>query len=168
MHSSHPDSLSPDSMSRKRLPLSTEEKQRLDALIDGVVDPTVHHYGTETRSAVRYDKREAMYGGSGTVYLLQMFEEGELVNNRIGAYMVLPTGQDSVGFHTHGDRNEQEVYVVMGGRGTYLEKDRAEAEPRSYPIEKGTITTIRGQALHAVQNDGKEPLIIFVITTFEP
>jgi oxalate decarboxylase/phosphoglucose isomerase-like protein (cupin superfamily) len=155
-------------MSRKRLPLSPDEKRRLDALIDDAIDPTVHHYGTEARSAVRYDKREEMYGGTGTVYLLQMFEEEELVNNRIGAYMVLPTGADSVGFHTHGDREEQEVYVVMRGRGTYLEKDHAEAEPRRYPVEAGTITTIRGRALHAVRNAGDEPLIIFVITTFEP
>jgi len=155
-------------MTRKRLPLSPGEKQRLDALLSQVIDTTVHHYGTEPRSAVRYDKREEMYGGSGTTYLLQMFEEEELVNNRIGAYMVLPTGEDSVGFHTHGDRSEQEVYVVMHGHGTYLEKDHAEAEPRSYPIEEGTITTVRGNAFHAVRNAGAEPLIIFVITTFEP
>jgi oxalate decarboxylase/phosphoglucose isomerase-like protein (cupin superfamily) len=108
-----------------------------------------------------------MYGGSGTVYLLQMFAEEELINNRIGAYMVLPTGEDSVGFHTHGDRSEQEIYVVMRGHGTYLEKDHAEAEPRSYSIEKGTITTIRGQAFHAVRNEGEGALIIFVVTTFE-
>jgi oxalate decarboxylase/phosphoglucose isomerase-like protein (cupin superfamily) len=117
---------------------------------------------------VRYDKREEMYDGSGTTYLLQMFEDGELVNNRIGAYMVLPTEADSVGFHTHGDRGEQEIYVVMHGRGTYLEKDNAEAEPRRYPIETGTITTVRGDAFHAVRNGGDAPLVIFVITTYEP
>ena len=155
-------------MARKRSPLSPDEKQRLDALLDAVMDTTVHHYGAEPRSAVRYDKREEMYGGSGTTYLLQMFEDGELVNNRIGAYMVLPTRGDSAGFHTHGDRNEQELYVVMRGEGTYLEKDHAEAEARSVPIEEGTITTVRGNALHAVRNTGPEPLIIFVITTFEP
>ncbi len=155
-------------MARTRLPLSPTEKERLDALLDRHLDTTVHHYGTEPRSAVRYDKREEMYGGSGTTYLLQMFEEEELVNNRIGAYMVLPTREDSVGFHTHGDREEQELYVGMRGRGTYLEKDHAEATPRSVPIEAGTITTIRGRALHAVRNAGDQPLIIFVITTFEP
>ncbi|MCS4200294.1 cupin domain-containing protein [Salinibacter ruber] len=155
-------------MARKRRPLSPDEKQRLDALLDAVMDTTVHHYGAEPRSTVRYDKREEMYGGSGTTYLLQMFEDGELVNNRIGAYMVLPTRGDSAGFHTHGDRNEQELYAVMRGEGTYLEKDHAEAEARSVPIEEGTITTVRGNALHAVRNTGPEPLIIFVITTFEP
>lgn len=155
-------------MPRTRLPLSDDEKQRLDDLLEEVIDPTVHHYGTAPRSAVRYDKREEMYSGSGTTYLLQMFDDGELVNNRIGAYMVLPTVEDSVGFHTHGDREEQEVYVVMHGRGTYLEKDHAEGEARRYPIEKGTITTVRGPAYHAVENTGDEPLVIFVITTFEP
>lgn len=155
-------------MSRKRLPLSPDEQQRLDTLLDEAIDTTVHHYGAEPRSAVRYDKRKEMYGGSGTVYLLQMFEDDELVNNRIGAYMVLPSKEDSVGFHTHGDRNEQELYVGMHGRGTYLEKDHGDGEPRSYPIEEGTITTIRGAAHHAVRNAGDKPLIIFVITTFEP
>jgi len=155
-------------MARKRLPLTPAEQERLDALLDAVIDTTVHHYGAAPRSPVRYDKREEMYGGTGTVYLLQMFEEEELVNNRIGAYMVLPTEKDSVGFHTHGDRNEQEVYVVMHGRGTYREKDHMKAEPRSYPLEKGTITTVRGDAFHAVRNAGDEPLIVFVITTFEP
>jgi len=155
-------------MPRKRLPLSPGEKQRLDALLDEVIDTTVHHYGADPRSAVRYDKREEMYGGSGTTYLLQMFEEEELVNNRIGAYMVLPTEADGVGFHTHGDRGEQEVYVVMHGRGTYLEKDDTDAEPRRYPIEAGTITTVRGDAFHAVRNGRDAPLVIFVITTYEP
>jgi oxalate decarboxylase/phosphoglucose isomerase-like protein (cupin superfamily) len=155
-------------MARTRLPLSPDEKEHLDALLDEVIDTTVHHYGAAPRSAVRYDKREEMYGGTGTTYLLQMFDDGELVNNRIGAYMVLPTEEDSVGFHTHGDRNEQEVYVVLHGQGTYLEKDHAEAAPRSYPIEEGTITTVRGSAFHAVRNTGDEPLVIFVITTFEP
>jgi len=155
-------------MPRKRLPLSADEQQQLNALLDGLIDTTVHHYGTESRQAIRYDKREAMYDGTGIVYLLQMFDEGELVNNRIGAYMVLPTAEDSVGFHTHGDRQEQEVYTVIHGHGRYLEKDHATAEPRSYPIEKGTIATVRGKALHAVENTGDEPLVVFVITTNEP
>lgn len=155
-------------MTRTRLSLSDDEKQHLDALLDKVIDTTVHHYGSPPRSAVRYDRRDEMYGGSGTTYLLQMFGEGELVNNRIGAYMVLPREKDSVGFHSHEDRGEQEVYVVMHGRGTYLEKDHAEADPRSFAIEKGTITTVRGSALHAVKNTGEEPLVIFVVTTFEP
>ena len=155
-------------MARKRRSLSADEQQRLDALLEEIIDTTVHHYGADPRSAVRYDKREEMYDGSGTTYLLQMFEGEELVNNRIGAYMVLPTTADSVGFHTHGDRSEQELYVVMHGRGTYLEKDDAEAEPRRYPIEAGTITTVRGSASHAVRNESDEPLVIFVITTYEP
>ena len=155
-------------MARKRLPLSSREKQQLDALLDEVIDTTVHHYGVDPRSAVRYDKRKEMYDGSGTTYLLQLFEDGELVNNRIGAYMVLPTEADSVGFHTHGDRGEQELYVVMHGEGTYLEKDDADAEPRRYPIEAGTITTVRGDAFHAVRNESDEPLVIFVVTTYEP
>ncbi len=109
-----------------------------------------------------------MYGGDGTVYLLQMFEEAELVNNRIGAFMILPTSSDSCGYHTHGTRHEQEIYLILNGEGEYLEKDDWEASPRSYTLEKGNLTTVRGDAFHAVKNTGNEPLIIFVITTNEP
>ena len=56
-----------------------------------------------------------MYGGKGIVYMLQMFAEKELANNRIGAYMVLLNKGDESGFHTHGDRNEEEIYLVIHG-----------------------------------------------------
>jgi hypothetical protein len=76
-------------MARKRLPLSPDEKRCLDVLLDEVIDPTVHHYGTDPRQAVRYDKREEMYGGPGTTYLLQMFEEDELVNDNFAEQRAL-------------------------------------------------------------------------------
>jgi oxalate decarboxylase/phosphoglucose isomerase-like protein (cupin superfamily) len=97
-----------------------------------------------------------------------MFEEGELVNNRIGAFMVLPTSSDSAGFHTHGTRNEQEIYIVVHGKGDYLEKENWESSEKVYPIQRGNLTTVRGEAFHSVRNTGDEPLIIFVITTNEP
>jgi len=109
-----------------------------------------------------------MYGGSWSIYLLQMFNKGELVNNRIGAYMILPERGDSVGLHTHGTRKEQELYVVVHGDGIYSEKDSEAGSLRSYNINKGSVTTIRGEGYHAVENSGNEPLMIFVITTNEP
>jgi hypothetical protein len=38
--------------------------------------------------------------------------------------MILPANQDSAGFHTHGNRKEQEIYIVVHGEGEYLEKQR--------------------------------------------
>ncbi len=155
-------------MSRKRKELSDSEKHTIDELVAAYFSPKVFPCGEEPRGVVRYDKREQMYGGTGTVYLLQLFGEGELVNNRIGAYMILPGSEDSAGFHTHGTRNEQELYVVMSGEGEYHEKENAHGEVKTVPVRKGSVTTVRGEAHHAVSNTGDEPLIIFVITTNEP
>lgn len=155
-------------MSRSREPLTDTEKQQVDALVQEYLTPKVHPLGTSARTVSRYDKRKAMYDGTGVVYLLQLFRPDELVNNRIAAYMVLPTDDDSVGFHSHGDRNEEELYVVMHGTGVYLEKDDAESEPRRIDIGPGSVTSVKGEALHAVRNTGAEPLIVFVITTNAP
>lgn len=95
-----------------RAELTQKEKQELNDLISTIINPKVYHYGSDRRDAVQYDKRKNMYGGQGIVYLLQMFDKGELVNNRIGAYMILPNKDVSAGFHTHGTRHEQELYVV--------------------------------------------------------
>lgn len=148
-------------------PTSAEIKW-LTGLIESHITPTVHHLGSDRTTVARYDKREAMYGGDGVVYLLQMFQEGELVNNRIGAFMVLPEAGTSAGFHTHGTRNEQELYLVLHGQGIYKEKDDWESAPRTYPVSAGSCTTVKGSAFHAVENCSDEPLIIFVITTNEP
>jgi len=147
--------------------MTTAEKLAIDQLVAPYITPTVFHLGTAPRKAARYDKRAQMYGGEGTVYLLQLFQAEELVNNRIGAYMILPTSADSCGFHTHGTRKEQELYIVMHGEGMYYEKENGKNEPKKYPLTKGNITSIKGMALHAVENTGDEPLIIFVVTTYE-
>jgi oxalate decarboxylase/phosphoglucose isomerase-like protein (cupin superfamily) len=151
-----------------RTDLTPSEKSRLNELLESIIHPMVYHYGSDRTTVVRYDKRENMYGGEGVVYLLQMFEDNELVNNRIGAYMILPEKGVSAGFHTHGTRNEQELYVVISGEGEYIEKDDWESEPRTYPLQPGNLTTVRGDAFHSVINISDQPLVIFVITTNEP
>ena len=147
--------------------MTIAEKSAIDHLIAPYLNPTVFHLGTPARKAARYDKREQMYGGNGVVYLLQLFHPEELVSNRIGAYMILPTSKDSCGFHTHGTRKEQELYIIMHGEGIYYEKMDGKSEPKQYPLTKGNITSIKGMALHAIENTGTEPLIIFVVTTYE-
>jgi len=154
-------------ISSKREDVSESEMAYLNSIMERHLSLSTIHFGETPRKVVRYDKRSNMYGGDGIVYLLQMFADGELVNNRIGAYMILPTSKDSIGFHTHGSRKEQELYIILEGNGEYLEKRELEAVERNYSVEKGNITTIRGKGFHGIKNTGNSPLIIFVITTNE-
>ena len=147
--------------------MTTEEISTLENLVEKYLDPSVFHLGAGKRKAARYDKRVQMYGGEGIVYLMQLFYPNELVNNRIGGYMILPTSADSCGFHTHGTRKEQELYVVIHGEGVYQEKADGQSEPKTFQLSKGNVTSIKGKALHAIRNTGEEPLIIFVVTTYE-
>jgi len=147
--------------------VSESEMTYLDSILEKSLNLNTIHFGKSPRKVIQYDKRPNMYGGDGVVYLLQMFAEGELVNNRIGAYMILPTSNDSVGFHTHGSRKEQELYIVMEGTAEYLEKKDWESTEKKYKVEKGNITTMRGGGFHGLKNIGDSPLIIFVITTNE-
>jgi len=154
-------------ISSKREDVSESEMAYLNSIMERHLSLSTIHFGETPRKVVRYDKRSNMYGGDGIVYLLQMFADGELINNRIGAYMILPTSKDSIGFHTHGSRKEQELYIILEGNGQYLEKRELEAVERNYSVEKGNITTIRGKGFHGIKNTGNSPLIIFLITTNE-
>ncbi|AZA82749.1 hypothetical protein C1637_23220 [Chryseobacterium lactis] len=122
----------------------------------------------EERAITRIDKRENMYGGNGTVYLIQMFDQKELANNRLAAYMVLLNKGDESGFHTHNERNEQELYIVMHGTGEYRERTGTEGAVRTKTLQKGDITAINSIGYHSVENTSDEPLIMFVITTNNP
>jgi mannose-6-phosphate isomerase-like protein (cupin superfamily) len=141
------------------------ENEKIIQIVSKYIDLTVTPFGKAPRSVVRVDKRDPMYGGNGIVYLLQMFNAGELVNNRIGAYMVLLNKNDQAGFHTHGDRDEQEIYVVINGEGEYSDKADENGEIRQQKIIRGSITTVNNNGFHSVKNTTDEPLIIFVITT---
>ncbi|PWN68993.1 hypothetical protein C1631_013060 [Chryseobacterium phosphatilyticum] len=122
----------------------------------------------EERTITRIDKRENMYGGNGTVYLIQMFDQKELANNRLAAYMVLLNKGDESGFHTHNTRNEQELYVVVHGTGEYRERSGEQGSIRKKVLQKGDITAINSIGYHSIENTGDEPLILFVITTNNP
>ena len=122
-------------MSVDKKKITTEEIAKVDAILAQHVDVKRYHLGSTDHGAVSYDRRPQMYGGDGVVYLLQMFAAGELVNNRIGAYMVLPTAADSVGFHTHGTRKEQELYIIMNGQGEYHEKATSDSEPKIHNLK---------------------------------
>lgn len=148
--------------------MNNSEDNKVIEIASKYIDLTVTPYGQPIRSVVRVDKREAMYNGTGIVYLLQMFDVEELVNNRIGAYMVFLNKNDQAGFHTHGTRNEQELYIVMHGEGEYSDRTGVTGTVRTQKIKKGSITAVDKNGFHSVKNSTNEPLIIFVITTNEP
>ena len=129
------------------------------------IDLSVIPFGKDKRSVVRVDTRQPMYGGNGIVYLLQMFDTDELINNRIACFMVFLNKHDQAGFHDHGPRGEEELYVVMHGEGEYADKAGVDGEVRTHKISKGNITAVSNYGFHSVQNTSDEPLIIFVITT---
>lgn len=125
-------------------------------------------FGKDERNFTRIDKRENMYGGNGTVHMIQMFDQKELTNNRLAAYMVLLNKGDESGFHTHNERNEEELYVVVHGTGEYRERTGTEGPIRKKILQKGDITALHSIGYHSIENTGDEPLIMFVITTNNP
>ena len=114
----------------------TAENNEIIKLVSQYIDLSVTPFNKPERTVVRVDKRDPMYGGNGIVYLLQMFDEGELTNNRIGAYMVFLNKGDQTGFHTHGTRNEEELYIVMHGEGEYLEMTKKDGIIRKKKTKK--------------------------------
>lgn len=147
----------------------TKEENEVLEILSKYVDFTLIPFGKEQRGVIEIEKRDPMYGGNGVVYMLSLFEKGELVNNRIGMYMILMNKGDQAGFHEHGSRNEQELYVILNGQGEYTERVGLEDVTRTLTLKKGNVTSIQGNDnYHSVTNIGNEPLIIFVVTTNEP
>lgn len=144
------------------------EKQEILEKVSNYVDITLTPFGKPQRGVIDVEKRDPMYGGSGVVYMLSLFEKDELVNNRIGVYMVLMNKGDQAGFHEHGSKNEQELYVIVSGSGEYIERVGENDITRKFNLMKGNVTAIKGENnYHSIMNTGDEPLIIFVITTYE-
>ncbi|RXM40767.1 hypothetical protein BOQ62_04140 [Chryseobacterium sp. CH21] len=147
------------------------EGEEFDHVIQEVskyINLYVMAFEKDERTITRLEKRENMYGGNGTVYMIQMFDQKELANNRLASYMVLLNKGDESGFHTHSVRNEQELYVVFHGTGEYRERTGTDGPIRKKTLQKGDITAISSIGYHSVENTGDEPLIMFVITTNNP
>ncbi|MFV0538905.1 MAG: hypothetical protein ACK5M3_16300 [Dysgonomonas sp.] len=148
--------------------MENEKKQVLET-VSKYVDITLTPFGKSQRSVIDIEKRDPMYDGNGVVYMLSIFEKGELVNNRIGTYMVLLNKGDQAGFHEHGSKKEQELYVIVHGEGEYIEREGLDRITRKFNLKKGNVTAIQGDNnYHSIINSGDEPLIIFVVTTYEP
>lgn len=146
----------------------TEKQQILDQ-VSQYIDLNVVPFGKPVNTVLDIEKRDPMYGGNGVVYMLSIFEKGALVNNRIGVYMVLLNKGDQAGFHEHGSKKEQEIYVIVHGEGSYTERVGEVDETRTLTLKKGNVTSIQGDNnYHSITNIGDEPLIVFVVTTYEP
>lgn len=147
--------------------MDSEKKQVIEA-VSKYVDLSVVPFGKPVRTVLDVEKRDPMYDGNGVVYMLSLFEKGELVNNRIGVYMVLMNNGDQAGFHEHESKKEQELYVILNGQGEYIERVGLDNETRRMTLTKGNVTVIQGQDnYHSIINTGNEPLVIFVITTYK-
>lgn len=146
--------------------LDKEKKQVLD-IVSKYIDLTVIPCAKEKRHVLDVEKRDPMYGGNGVVYMLSLFEKRELVNNRIGVYMALMNNGDQAGFHEHGSKNEQELYVIVNGEARYEEKLGVDGEIRTLDVKKGNVISIQDDYYHQLTNTGSEPLIVFVVTTYK-
>lgn len=144
------------------------EKQYVIDTVAKYIDITLTPFGKPQRTVIGVEKRDPMYDGNGVVYMLSIFEKGELVNNRIGTYMVLLNKGDQAGFHEHGSKKEQELYVIVHGEGEYIERIGTDNITRKFNLKKGNVTSIQGDNnYHSIINTADEPLIIFVVTTYE-
>lgn len=151
----------------KQIKMEKEKQQVVDE-VSKYIDITLTPFGKPQRGVIDVEKRDPMYGGNGVVYMLSVFEKGELVNNRIGTYMVLLNKGDQAGFHEHGTKKEQELYVLVHGEGEYIEREGQDKITRKFNLKKGNVTSIQGDDnYHSIINTGDEPLIIFVVTTYE-
>lgn len=146
-----------------------EEKKQVIDIVSKYIDLQVVPFNKSVNGVLEVTKRDPMYGGNGVVYMLELFNKGELVNNRIGVYMVLLNNGDEAGFHEHGSKKEQELYVIVNGEGKYTERVGLDKVIRSMVLKKGTVTSIQGDDnYHSIINTGNEPLIIFVVSTYQP
>ena len=147
---------------------NTEQQHVLDTVAK-YIDINVVPFGKPLNTVLDIEKRDPMYRGNGVVYMLSVFEKGALVNNRIGVYMVLLNKGDQAGFHEHGSKKEQELYVIVHGEGSYTERIGENNETRTLRLKKGNVTSIQGDNnYHSIANISDEPLIVFVVTTYEP
>ena len=94
--------------------------------------------------------RQNMRGGTGTVRIEHYWKKGDLLaKTRLCAKLILEPGA-SIGPHSHDQ--EEEVYIVLRGRGRVTDAGSA------VEIGPGDSVLTGNGASHAVENSGAEPL----------
>lgn len=101
------------------------------------------------------ENRVNMRGGNGTVKLERWFQPEDFgAKIRLCSRMTLEPGA-SIGTHTH--EHEDELYLVLAGKG------RIQENGAWTPIQTGdAILTGKGGS-HSVENNSAEPLVIAAI-----
>ena len=107
-----------------------------------------------TKDSLKTWDREKTAGGEGTLYGKYSFTRHDntdgLAIKEIG-WMTLQPGA-SIGMHTHKDN--EDVYVIVSGEGTFTDSDG-----KKTVVRDGDITIARPGDSHALANTGKAPLI---------
>jgi mannose-6-phosphate isomerase-like protein (cupin superfamily) len=99
--------------------------------------------------------RENMRGGNGSVRIEHFWKEDELKGKtRLFAKLTLEPGA-GIGFHDHMD--EEEVFVVIRGKGLVTDADR------QVVLEPGDTILTGDGAGHAVESVGDVPLEMLAV-----
>ncbi|OAM28182.1 MULTISPECIES: cupin domain-containing protein [Eikenella] len=97
--------------------------------------------------------REKAGGGEGRLlgrFAYTRHQTGEQDAIREIGWLTLPPGA-SIGLHKH--TNNEDVYLIVEGRGTFMGTDGKEV-----PVSAGDITIARPGQSHALKNTGRRPL----------
>jgi len=93
--------------------------------------------------------KEKMRGGTGSVSLTALAEEGSVKHCRLFSEIVLKKGC-SIGVHDH--VNETEYYWITEGEGIVTEADGEKI------VTKGDLVVTGGGASHAIRNEQEQEL----------
>ena len=106
-------------------------------------------------SEMRSEIRQNMRGGDGAVTIEHWFKPDDFgAKLRLCARMTIPPGA-SIGTHVH--ENEDEIYIVISGRGLIEENGKW------VEIAAGDAILTGHQGSHGVRNNHDQPLIIAAI-----
>ena len=94
--------------------------------------------------------REKAAGGEGKLLGRFAYQTGEQDAIREIGWLTLPPGA-SIGLHKH--TNNEDVYLIVEGRGTFVGSDGKEV-----PVSAGDVTIARPGQSHALKNTGRRPL----------
>ncbi len=106
------------------------------------------------RAERKEECRENMRGGKGKISIRHWFAKEELPHARLCAQLTIPPG-GSIGPHQH--ENEEELFIVLSGKGILTEDDKKEE------ITAGDAVLTGSGASHAVENPGTEPLELVAV-----
>jgi mannose-6-phosphate isomerase-like protein (cupin superfamily) len=117
-----------------------------DRLVRGADFVCVHAGPKDGWTQFRLEPPEVPFSARGKLFLQAMLESSgfEMSLN------VIPPGKGIPFLHKH--RDNDEIYVVIGGRGQFLVDDEV------VDMEEGSVLRIRPSAARAWRNNGDAPL----------